>query len=148
MEPTRRTLLVGGAAGITAAALAACGSSDSSSTPATSAAPESASGMPEPASTGESIVAAADVPLEGGVIVDSGQTKVVVTQPQPGEFVGLSAVCPHQNCLVNEIAAERIMCPCHGSEFSITDGSVLQGPATEPLAPVAVKVSGDQIVLG
>lgn len=101
-----------------------------------------------PATSGEGLVAVADVPLEGGVIVDSGQTKVVVTQPTQDDFVGLSAVCTHQGCLVNEVTDQRILCPCHGSQFSITDGSVLQGPATSPLPPVAVKVDGDQVVLG
>ncbi|HEY4007574.1 MAG TPA: Rieske 2Fe-2S domain-containing protein [Pseudonocardia sp.] len=24
-------------------------------------------------------------------------------------------------------------CPCHGSKFNITDGSVVLGPATEPM---------------
>ena len=53
---------------------------------------------------------------------------MVVTQPQAEQFVGLSAVCPHQGCLVNEVADQVIVCPCHGSQFSITDGSVVQGP--------------------
>jgi Rieske Fe-S protein len=62
--------------------------------------------------------------------------------------VGLSAVCPHQNCLVNEVTDQKIICPCHGSEFSITDGAVIQGPATSGLSSVAVSVNGDQVVLG
>ena len=72
---------------------------------------------------------------------------MVVTQPAPEEFVGLSAVCPHQGCLVNEIVDSTIVCPCHGSEFSITDGAVIQGPATTGLTSVPVKLDGDQIVL-
>ena len=80
--------------------------------------------------------------------MDAGQTKVVVTQPTSGDFVGLSAVCPHQNCLVNQVDGQTIMCPCHGSQFSIADGAVIQGPATTGLTPVAVTVEGDQVVLG
>ena len=38
-----------------------------------------------------------------------------------------------------------IVCPCHGSKFHIADGSVASGPASQPLAPVAIMVSGDQI---
>lgn len=73
---------------------------------------------------------------------------MVVTQPQAEQYVGLSAVCPHQGCLVNEVADQVIVCPCHGSQFSITDGSVVQGPAMTGLSPVPVVVDGDQIVLG
>jgi Rieske Fe-S protein len=73
---------------------------------------------------------------------------MVVTQPTAGEYVGLSAVCPHQGCLVNQIENQVIVCPCHGSQFSIVDGSVVQGPATTGLESIPVEVAGDQIVLG
>ena len=109
--------------------------------------PYSARAGPAPAASGSALVATADVPVDSGVIVDSGQTKVVVTQPTQGEFVGLSAVCPHQNCLVNKVDGTTISCPCHGSQFSITDGAVIQGPATTGLTPVNVTVDGDQVVL-
>ena len=39
------------------------------------------------------------------------------------------------------------MCPCHGSEFSIEDGSVEAGPANKPLGAVEVKVKGGEITL-
>jgi Rieske [2Fe-2S] domain len=41
-----------------------------------------------------------------------------------------------------------VYCPCHGSKFSIKDGSVVNGPATSPLAPVTIKVEGTSIVQG
>lgn len=142
---TRRQVVTVSALGVAGVALTACGGGDSatSNTPTQQASPAGS-----PAAAGQSLVAAADVPVEGGVIVDAGQTKVVVTQPTSGDFVGLSAVCPHQNCLVNEVTDQKIICPCHGSEFSITDGAVIQGPATTGLTAVAVSVSGDQVVLG
>lgn len=144
---SRRNVIATGALGVAGVALAGC-SSDSGSTDTQPTAAGSAAPQTSPATSGEALTAAAEVPLEGGVIVDSGQTKVVITQPQPGEFVGLSAVCPHQGCLVNEVTDQMIVCPCHGSEFSIADGSVIQGPATTGLTSVPVKVDGDQIVLG
>lgn len=144
-EVTRRQVVAVSALGVAGVALTACGGGDqgSSTTPTQQSSPAGS-----PAAAGQSIVATADVPVEGGVIVDAGQTKVVVTQPTAGDFVGLSAVCPHQNCLVNEVTDQKIICPCHGSEFSITDGAVIQGPATTGLSPVAVSVNGDQVVLG
>lgn len=143
---TRRQVLTTGALGVAGVAVAGCSSGDSApqTTPATQpGSPTAAS----PAAAGEALVAAADVPLEGGVIVDAGQTKVVVTQPQADQYVGLSAVCPHQGCLVSQVTNQKIICPCHGSQFSITDGAVIQGPAQTGLPSVPVEHTGDQIVL-
>ncbi|MBK6763698.1 MAG: Rieske (2Fe-2S) protein [Micrococcales bacterium] len=140
---TRRNVLAAGTLGVAGAALAGCSSGEEASPTPQPSSPPSAT----PAESGAALIAATDVPLEGGVIIESGQTKVVITQPQPNEYVGLSAVCPHQGCLVNQVADSLITCPCHGSEFSITDGSVVQGPAQTGLTSVPVKLDGDQIVL-
>ena len=60
--------------------------------------------------------------------------KVVVTQPAAGEFKAFSAVCTHLQCLVDQVASGTIDCPCHGSQFSVKNGSVVTGPATQPAA--------------
>jgi Rieske Fe-S protein len=50
-----------------------------------------------------------------------------------GEVHSVSAHCTHLGCAVAFNNAERSWdCPCHGSRFAL-DGSVLHGPATEPL---------------
>jgi Rieske Fe-S protein len=87
---------------------------------------------------------AIDIPVNGGVVYKD--QKIVVTQPVEGEFKGYSAVCTHQGCVVNEVAAGTINCDCHGSKFGL-DGSVTTGPATQPLPPVEVSVneSGDVV---
>ncbi|HET7304146.1 MAG TPA: Rieske (2Fe-2S) protein, partial [Segeticoccus sp.] len=89
--------------------------------------------------------AAAEVPVGGGVI--SARDHVVVTQPQRGTYKGFSAVCTHQGCTVTNVADGTINCPCHGSRFSIVDGSVKQGPAPKPLPELPVKVAGDRITV-
>ncbi|MFC4855003.1 Rieske 2Fe-2S domain-containing protein [Actinophytocola glycyrrhizae] len=92
----------------------------------------------------EGLASTGDIPVGGGAVFQAEQ--VVITQPSPGEFRAYSAVCTHQGCLVNEVAGGTINCDCHGSKFAL-DGSVSQGPASAPLPPVAVKVTGDQISL-
>ena len=42
----------------------------------------------------------------------------------------LSTRCTHRGCEV-EPASDRLVCPCHGSEYSL-DGAVLRGPAPRP----------------
>ena len=90
------------------------------------------------------IAAAADVPVGGGLVVKD--QKIVVTQPTKGEFKGFSAVCTHQGCLVSAVADGTINCTCHGSKFSIADGSVVAGPAKAPLGAAPIAVDGAQIV--
>jgi Rieske Fe-S protein len=92
------------------------------------------------------LAATADVPEGGGKIIPG--KAIVLTQPAAGTFKAFSAVCTHQGCAVNAIANGTIDCPCHGSKFSIKDGSVVNGPATSPLPPVAIKVDGTSIVPG
>ena len=145
-ELSRRHVLAAGALGVAGVAVAGCSSGDG--TPSAESNPPSESPTDAaPAQSGQAIVAAADVPVAGGVIVDAGETKVVVTQPQADEVVGFSAVCPHQGCLVNQITDEVIVCPCHGSGFAIADGAVVRGPSPRGLSAVPVRLDGDQIVL-
>jgi nitrite reductase/ring-hydroxylating ferredoxin subunit len=84
-----------------------------------------------------------EVPVGSGKIFAAD--KVVVTQPTEGDYKAFSAVCTHQGCVVAEIKGDDIDCTCHGSKFSITDGSVVQGPATKPLEALKVTVKGGEI---
>ncbi len=148
--PSRRTVLravsVSGAA---AALLAACGGGGTAtsgtgdaSTPADGTGP--GDGESSGAAAGGPLVATADVPVGGGIILEV--EKVVVTQPTEGTFKAFTAICTHQSCTVASVKADRISCACHGSAFSAADGSVLNGPATRPLKEIAVSVEGDQVV--
>ena len=150
--PARRTVVAAaGVAGL-AVALTACGGSDDDS-PSTADTSGSAgsTGSSESASTGggaaagAALTTTADIPEGGGKVFDD--QKVVVVQPTAGEFKAYSAVCTHSGCAVKSIADGVINCPCHNSNFSVTDGSVKSGPATKPLPAVQITVSGDSITL-
>ena len=136
--PSRRHL-VGGLLGLGVGLplLAACGSSGSS--PASSG---SGSGSGSTTAKG-AIGKATEVPVGGGKIF-SGD-KVVVTQPTQGQYKAFSAICTHQGCPVSQITGTDIECTCHGSKFSIKDGSVVQGPADKPLPELKVTVQGGEI---
>jgi Rieske Fe-S protein len=85
------------------------------------------------------------VPVGGGVILPD--QSIVVTQPQAGEFKAFSAICTHQGCLVADVSNNVISCPCHGAQFSAVDGSVVQGPAQQPLAAAGVVVDNGSVIL-
>jgi Rieske Fe-S protein len=80
--------------------------------------------------------------------VGRAAVKYVITQPVKGEFKAFSAICTHQGCPVGEVTDGRVVCPCHGSAFSIEDGSVVNGPAESPLAEEPISVNGGDITLG
>jgi nitrite reductase/ring-hydroxylating ferredoxin subunit len=73
-----------------------------------------------------------------GDVVHVGGDPAAVFRDEGGDVHVLSPVCTHLGCHVRFNAAERSWdCPCHGSRFAV-DGSVLEGPATEPLARLDV----------
>jgi Rieske Fe-S protein len=86
-----------------------------------------------------------DIPVGGGMVFMN--QKVVVTQPVKGVFKAFSAVCTHVGCVCNRVANGTINCPCHGSEFKISDGAVVTGPAPAPLPARAITVSDGKILL-
>jgi len=86
----------------------------------------------------------ADIPVGGGTVLTA--RKIVITQPQAGTFHAFTAICTHQGCIVNAVSGGTINCPCHGSEYSIVNGSVVRGPAPLPLAAVSILVQGTSIL--
>jgi nitrite reductase/ring-hydroxylating ferredoxin subunit len=143
-DTTRRAALAGlGVAGV-AVVVAACGGGSSSS--GSSGSSSSGSGSSGGSSgSGTALAATSDIPVGGGKIFTSD--KVVVTQPTAGEFKGFSAVCTHMGCIVDKIANGTIDCPCHGSQYSITDAHVVHGPAPRPLPTQKIKVANGKISL-
>jgi Rieske Fe-S protein len=140
----RRRALAGSAAvAVGVPLLAACGGQDSTSTGSDGSGGSGSSPSDTGGTAGETLATAADVPV-GGCFVVSG-AKVVVTQPSEGDFKAFTAVCTHQGCLVETSSEGDIPCPCHGSKFSLEDGSPISGPASAPLAAVDITVDGDTI---
>jgi Rieske Fe-S protein len=157
----RRTLLLGAAV----AAVAGCSTAavpyganeagqlpdDDNPSPATSmtAAQGMGTGMgtakATPTVTGTVLGEATDVPVGSGVIYTAAQ--VVVTQPVKGEYHAFSAVCTHVGCILNKIANGTIDCPCHGSEFKITNGAVVTGPAPTPLPKKKFTIEDGKVIL-
>jgi Rieske Fe-S protein len=155
---TRRTILRAagllGLPGTGAAALGACAEASSGSSPATPAAAETtAPTSPSPtaaatsskpsASTAKKApegpsVAISKVPVGGGVILENAD--YVVTQPSKGDYKAFSKICTHQGCPVTSVANGIIHCNCHGSEYSIKDGSVTNPPAPKALAEAETAV--------
>jgi Rieske Fe-S protein len=152
---SRRALLAGACAAC-AATLAGCARYGTSQGLAGSPAGAPAYGGPTSAGTGSAatgsagggaanvLASTAEIPVGGGTILTA--QKIVITQPQAGTYHAFTAICTHLGCIVNSVSGGTINCPCHGSKYSIVNGSVVNGPAPLPLAAVSIKVEGTSIV--
>jgi nitrite reductase/ring-hydroxylating ferredoxin subunit len=125
----RRTALSGACLLAITAGVSGCSGRNEASTPA----------------PGTTLASTAEIPVDAGSVF--AEHRVVVTQPAKGTFRAFSAVCTHQGCIVQEVSDGTINCPCHGSRFDIADGSVVRGPAQQPLPRLPVTVEGTGITL-
>ncbi|GFO56488.1 cytochrome b6 [Geomonas sp. Red276] len=98
--------------------------------------------VPAGAGKGKVLVRArkSDVPERGALVFREERVALVRSA---GDFYGLSLVCTHLGCTVN-VTADRLSCPCHGSEFD-RFGKVVKGPATAPLKRLKLELRGDDI---
>lgn len=60
-------------------------------------------------------------------------------------LVALSTVCTHKGCEVR-VLPDAFECPCHGSSYHL-DGTVEEGPATQPLQRFVVVETAENIVI-
>ena len=117
MTCSRRLFLLGTASTFAGAFLAACGEAPSEE------------------------VAKTAVPVGSAVILD----RFIIAQPNPGEYVAYSAVCPHQQQKITVVDGENVRCTAHGSVFNTANGEVISGPATTGLTTAALEETGDQL---
>ncbi|MGQ0802358.1 MAG: Rieske (2Fe-2S) protein [Actinomycetota bacterium] len=59
-----------------------------------------------------------------------------------GSFHAFDDTCTHLQCSLAEGTLEEavVTCRCHGSQFDVTTGAVLRGPAQEPVRSYPVRV--------
>lgn len=72
--------------------------------------------------------------VDGSLTVAAPGDRILVVRTSSTALLAISDVCTHAGCGVRyDRAAKILVCPCHGSQYSLT-GKVLRGPATTPLA--------------
>ncbi|WP_303312636.1 DUF2231 domain-containing protein [Hymenobacter sp. BT730] len=79
--------------------------------------------------------------------VQAGQVPVLLARKN-GEIFALAHTCSHLGGPLSEgelLPDGSVRCPWHGSVFSLADGRVLAGPATEPQPTLEVRVTAGQI---
>jgi nitrite reductase/ring-hydroxylating ferredoxin subunit len=62
-------------------------------------------------------------------------------------FYAFDDTCTHQGCSLADGKLEEttVTCPCHGSQFDVTTGDVLRGPAHEPVRSYPVRLEDNTL---
>jgi Rieske Fe-S protein len=60
------------------------------------------------------------------------EAATIVLRTADTNYTALTAICTHEGCFVSNFFDGKLICPCHGSTFSL-DGAVVVGPAAAPL---------------
>ena len=84
---------------------------------------------------------------EGGMRAFEVQGTTIAVANVKGTFHAFDDTCTHRQCSLAEGDLEEttVTCPCHGSEFDVTSGEVLEGPAREPVETYEVRVEGSNL---
>src|SRR5262245_59537516 len=94
-------------------------------------------GVAEFVSTGDG-----DVPGNGEVAAFEVSGRDVAVANIAGTLHAFDDLCPHRQCSLadGEIEGTVITCPCHGSQFDVTTGERLRGPAVRGVQVYAVRL--------
>jgi 3-phenylpropionate/trans-cinnamate dioxygenase ferredoxin component len=80
-------------------------------------------------------------------VFDLDGTKVNVAGAG-GNLYAFDDTCTHTGCSLarGKLEGTTVTCACHGSQFDVTSGAVLRGPANRPVRSRAVKVEGENLL--
>jgi len=92
------------------------------------------------------VCALSDLPAEGAIGVDIGDTPVAVIRAG-GDVYALRDVCSHEEVPLSEgdIYDHTVECWLHGSCFDLRTGKPTGPPATRPVPTYQVKIEGDDV---
>jgi nitrite reductase/ring-hydroxylating ferredoxin subunit len=87
-----------------------------------------------------------NIPAGTMVGIDSGDKSILIANVD-GQFYAINNICTHMGCSLSNgtLRGNQVQCPCHGSTFDVTNGSLVHGPARLPEPSYKVTVEGENI---
>src|SRR5215470_6183064 len=81
-------------------------------------------------------------------VVNVGGTKVTIASVG-GHLHAFDDTCTHAGCSLakGKLEGTTVTCACHGSQFDVTSGAVLRGPAQQPVRSRLVQVEGPELLV-
>lgn len=141
--PSRRKVLhvtTATGVGVCGLALAACSPAAGGNDAETSPNPIPTGGTPV------QVGKVSDVPVGATATGKANGVNVVIFRPDEKTVLAYSDICTHAGCQIKPQGAD-FECPCHGSVFKGSDGTVTQGPAKKSLTRFAAAIDGEWITV-
>ena len=84
------------------------------------------------------------VPAEGKMRAFDADGHRVAVANSGGTFYAFDDTCSHMGCSLAQgrLEGTRVTCRCLGSQFNVTTGEVLRGPAASPVRSYEVRLEG------
>lgn len=84
---------------------------------------------------------------DGEVNSYSAANRAVAVANIAGVLYAFDDQCTHQQCSLSEGDLDEtiVECPCHGSQFDVTTGEVVQGPAADPVDTFDVREEAGEL---
>src|SRR5688572_10849170 len=81
-------------------------------------------------------------------VIDVAGTKVNIANVG-GQLLAFDDTCTHRACSLakGKLNGTTVTCPCHGSQFDVTTGEVLRGPAQQPVRSRLVQIEGESLLV-
>jgi Rieske Fe-S protein len=80
-------------------------------------------------------------------LMKSGRVTEVTVDKTKMYLTAYSLSCTHQGCKLGAQDKDHVMgCACHGSTFSVADGSAIKGPAKKPLLGIKLEVKDGEVM--
>lgn len=81
-------------------------------------------------------------------VFDIAGTKVAVASAG-GHLYAFDDTCTHRGCslAMGSLQGTTVTCPCHGGQFDVTSGAVLEGPPERPVRSRMVEVKGEDLAV-
>ena len=91
---------------------------------------------------------AKDVTAGAMRVFDVAGTKVNIASVD-GHLHAFDDTCTHVGCSLvrGKLDGAVVTCPCHGSQFDVTSGAVLRGPAQRPVRSRLLEVQGEDLLV-
>ena len=66
-----------------------------------------------------------------------------------GKLYAFDDTCTHMGCSLakGHLDDTTVTCPCHGSQFDVTSGEVLRGPAQRPVRSRLVQIENEGLLV-